>query len=160
MDKSQLLQNLIIELSHLLKNASTAAQQAHDTATHEENVAENKYDTLGLEAAYLAHGQSQRVAECAADLQAYRSIKLVSGPDAEPVKISSLVTICDGKGAQLKLFLGPAAGGVKIPFDGYEVVIVTPASPLGQALTGKSLDDEFEVRIGDQIKSYLVEDIE
>jgi len=33
---------------------------AHETATHEENIAENKYVTLGLEAAYLATGQARR----------------------------------------------------------------------------------------------------
>lgn len=160
MDKSLLLQHIVTELSHLQENAIAAAQEAHNTATHEENVAENKYDTLGLEAAYLAHGQSQRVAECTADLQAYRVLKLSFGTDAEPIKVSSLVTISDEEDSQLKLFLGPSAGGVKIAINGSEVVIVTPASPLGQALIGKSRDDEFEVKIGEHAKRYFVEEIE
>jgi transcription elongation GreA/GreB family factor len=32
-------------------------------ATHSENIVANKYDTLAVEAAYLAHGQSMRFAE-------------------------------------------------------------------------------------------------
>ena len=43
--------------------AQRAAQTAYETATHEENIAENKYDTLGLEASYLATGQARRVEE-------------------------------------------------------------------------------------------------
>ena len=39
--------------------------------THEENIAENKYDTLGLEAAYLAQGQAQRVNECYLSIQQF-----------------------------------------------------------------------------------------
>ena len=58
---------LMIHLQQLLDNAKAAAKRAHDTATSEENVAENKYDTLALEAAYLAQGQSQRVVQCQSD---------------------------------------------------------------------------------------------
>lgn len=160
MDKSQLLHRILSELSGLHEHTIAAARQAHDTATHEENVAENKYDTLGLEAAYLAHGQSQRVAQCASDLQAFRAMKCLSGKEAVPIRVSSLVTLSDEFGAEITVFLGPAAGGVKVSMDDRDVVIVTPASPLGQALLGKDLDDECKVKIGDQSKQYFVESIE
>lgn len=159
MDKSQLLQGIISELTELYDNAITAANIAHDTATHEENVAENKYDTLGLEAAYLAHGQSQRVAECAADLHAYRVLSLAQNTRSETIKLTSLVTITDENASTFTVFLGPAAGGIKVSMNGQDVVIVTPASPLGQALLGKHLDDEFDVKIGRQTTRYLIEEI-
>ena len=37
-----------------------AAKTAHHAATHDENVPDNKYATLGLEASYLAQGQANR----------------------------------------------------------------------------------------------------
>ena len=53
-------QQVLDRLAEDLLQAEQAAQAAHETATHEENIAENKYDTLGLEAAYLATGQVRR----------------------------------------------------------------------------------------------------
>jgi len=50
MNKKRLVEQIIFELTTLLQQTVQAAQQAYDTATSEENVAENKYDTLGLEA--------------------------------------------------------------------------------------------------------------
>ena len=55
---------LILEqLQSELATALNASDQAHASATHSENVPENQYDTLALEAAYLAHGLSVRVTE-------------------------------------------------------------------------------------------------
>ena len=56
MDKFLLQQQVLERLAEDLLQAEQAALAAHETATHEENIAENKYDTLGLEAAYLAAG--------------------------------------------------------------------------------------------------------
>ena len=60
MDKFLLQHQVLARLTEDLRHAEEAVRAAHETATHEENVAENKYDTLGLEAAYLATGQARR----------------------------------------------------------------------------------------------------
>ena len=56
MNKHAVHQLILEKLTVDLDIAQRAAQTAYETATHEENIAENKYDTLGLEAAYLASG--------------------------------------------------------------------------------------------------------
>ena len=61
MNKTTVHQLIIDKLRIDLDVAERAAQTAYETATHEENVAENKYDTLGLEASYLATGQARRM---------------------------------------------------------------------------------------------------
>ena len=63
MDKPALLAHIIQRLNADLQQAVQAAEAAHADATHEESVAENQYDTLGLEASYLAAGHSRRVLE-------------------------------------------------------------------------------------------------
>lgn len=60
MDKLWLQQQVLQRLADDLQRVEQAARFAHETATHEENIAENKYDTLGLEASYLATGQARR----------------------------------------------------------------------------------------------------
>jgi hypothetical protein len=49
MDKLLLQHQVLERLAEDLLQAEQAVQTAHETATHEENIAENKYDTLGLE---------------------------------------------------------------------------------------------------------------
>ncbi|KPY50002.1 transcription elongation factor GreAB, partial [Pseudomonas savastanoi pv. savastanoi] len=45
MNKQDVLQSIIDKLEIDLDIAQRAAQTAYETATHEENIAENKYDT-------------------------------------------------------------------------------------------------------------------
>lgn len=59
MNKSLIRQQILERLNDELIAAQSALQSAHEAATHEDSVAENKYDTFGLEAAYLAHGQAR-----------------------------------------------------------------------------------------------------
>ena len=49
-DKAGLHQAILAELESINQAAAEAAIQAYNDATAKENVAENKYDTLGLEA--------------------------------------------------------------------------------------------------------------
>ena len=53
LDKNQLRTILLASLDQEIEAALAAAQQAQETASHEDNQPENQYDTLSLEAAYL-----------------------------------------------------------------------------------------------------------
>lgn len=86
--------------------AVRAAQTAHETATHEENVAENKYDTLGLEAAYLAAGQSRRVEEIRQALGLYRNLVLRDFDEEQGIQLTALVTLLNADGSRRTVFLG------------------------------------------------------
>ena len=61
MNKTNVIKTIIALLEVQYQTAIDAAKEAHSTATDDETIAENKYDTFALEASYLAHGQSQRV---------------------------------------------------------------------------------------------------
>lgn len=156
MDKSLLLQQILDELEAVYQGAVDAAMLAYNTATHGENVAENKYDTLGLEAAYLAHGQAQRVDECKADWAQYQRLTATKFSHNEAITIGALVSIKDASGAERSLFLGPAAGGLKFSFCQKDVMLITPSAPLGKALLGHFVDDEIEMNIEGQQIGYVV----
>jgi len=159
MDKSELYQTILIELENVHKVALAAAQRAIDTATDEESEAENKYDTFGLEASYLAHGQSKRVAQCEADLAVFNKLKINNQEPGDAVSIGSLVIIEDEKANQQLIFLSPVAGGLKVMYKHELITIVTPSSPLGKALYLSKPEDEIEVNSGDEKKQYLITDV-
>ena len=101
-NKNELLEKLHQALEETYQVAFNAAQRAHETATADENVAENKYDTLAVEAAYLAQGQSVRVEQCDADIEAFKA--LPSNNTKERATLGSLVVLLDENDIERYLF--------------------------------------------------------
>ena len=97
MDKNLLLQDVLSHLQTDLEQASLAALSAHEAATHEENVAENKYDTLGLEAAYLASGQARRVEELRQTLITWRQLRPRPFDIEQGIELGALVQLASGE---------------------------------------------------------------
>jgi len=156
MNKSGLLKQILCMLELVHQNACTATARAKDTATNKNNVAENKYDTLGLEAAYLAHGQAQRVVECQRDLAEFKKMKAIDFTDQSPIAPGALIELKDENGEEKHLFLGPAAGGLKFCFEQKQILIVTPSAPLGKAMLGCLVSDELDVNIGGKNTHYEI----
>lgn len=154
MKKADLLQRIIARLSGDLELFLTAAKSAHEAATHAETVPDNKYDTLALEASYVAQGQANRAQEIRRSLELYRHLEL--RPVAEQVCLTSFVTIEADDGTRRHLFIGPAEGGLKIAVDGTEVTVITPVSPLGRELLGKGAGDLLEVEAGPATLEYEI----
>lgn len=145
MNKTDVVNLIIDKLNADLAIARTALKASHEAATHSESKAENKYDTRGLEAAYLADGQRRRVGEIEAALASYRNLTL-QDLDGKPVVVGALVEV-EQDGAVRWLFLGPDAAGSRIRCEGSEILVISPRSPLGQALLGHGDDEELEVAV-------------
>jgi transcription elongation GreA/GreB family factor len=137
MDKNRLLSLVIRRMSDDLSVVAAAAQAAHDAAIDTENIPDNEYDTLSLEASYLAQGQANRAQEIRAALDAYRALSLRPFAPEEPIRLTALVTLEDGEGGSKTVFIGPDGGGLKICEEGETVVVITPGSPIGRELLGK-----------------------
>ncbi len=157
MNKVLILEQILTVLRHDLSTLQAAVKIAHESATHGESVAENKYDTLGLEAAYLAHGQAKRAGEIEASLRAYEAIspQTLEHPCSE-VALSSLVQLKEQDELDRWVWMGAEAGGLKFSYDNREGTVVTPKSPLGAALLGHQLGDLFELRVGENLMEYEI----
>jgi len=152
MDKQQLIDQISACLQADLEVNMEAANEAREAAIHDESVPETQYDTLGLEASYLAHGQSKRVQELEMNLADYRSLVLRTFDEGVSAGLSALVTLQDEQGEHKYLFIGPAGGGIHVEMNGHTVTVVTPEAPLGAVLIGKYVGDvvtlpqgEFEI---------------
>jgi len=156
MDKELLHKKILSALNTLRQNAIEAAMQAYKTATHEENIADNKYDTLGLEASYLAQGQANRVAECEASLTAFSKLNITHFTQQSAISLGALIYLMDDQGSQQILFLAPVSGGLKINYGELKITIITPSAPLGKKLIGCYVDDEIEVELAGQKIHYEI----
>ncbi|EPZ8229219.1 GreA/GreB family elongation factor [Vibrio alginolyticus] len=155
MNKADLVQIIIQHLEEKLQVAHASAQRAIDAATDEETVPEHKYDTLALEAAYLAHGQAMRIQDSEEELRQYRSLVTRDFKNA-PVGVGAYVVLADENLLEKHFFVGPCSGGLTVQYQAQEVFVLTAKSLLGRALFGKEEGDEVDVKIGDKTTCYEV----
>jgi len=147
MDKSLLQQQVLEQLAEDLLQAEQAARTAHETATHEENIAENKYDTLGLEAAYLATGQARGADAIRQAIATWRQFRPSSYDASKGIRISALVCLVDADDKEQQLFLGPGGGSMKLVSGAQIVQVISSEAPLGRAMLGKCEGDEVSIQV-------------
>ena len=147
MDKFLLQQQVLERLAEDLVQTEQAAQTAHETATHEENIAENKYDTLGLEAAYLATGQARRAEAIRQAMAIWRQLQPRPYDACKGIQLGDLVCLVDSNDKQQQLFLGPDGGSMKLDSGAQVIQVISTQSPLGKALLGKCEGDEVSIQV-------------
>jgi transcription elongation GreA/GreB family factor len=148
MDKTRLYHLIIDKLTSDLAMITRAALEAHANATDKENIPENKYDTLSLEASYLAQGQSKRAVEIERALSRFQKLKLQAFSEDSEVSMGALVCLEDPSGARRFLLIGPDAGGLVVKVGGHPVTVITPQSPVGQNLLSKFRGDPVALQFG------------
>jgi transcription elongation GreA/GreB family factor len=158
MDKSLLVDAIVDEITVAIANSLAAAEEARATATNKENAAENKYDTLGLEAAYLAHGQSERVLQLEGDLAAFVALRGYLKAHTI-IGVGTLVQLENETGASRFLFIGPASGGLVVSVNGVTVTVITSDSPLGKALLGGGVDDDVSIGLAGSATRARIADL-
>ena len=147
MDKLLLQQQVLERLAEDLQQAEQAARAAHESATHEENIAENKYDTLGLEAAYLATGQARRAEAIRQAMAHWQQFRPRPYNTNEGIQLGALVCLLDAGDKQQLLFLGPDGGSMKLVCGAELVQVISSKAPLGKAMLGKCEGDEVSIQV-------------
>ncbi|RPH43082.1 MAG: transcription elongation factor GreAB [Burkholderiales bacterium] len=147
MDKFVLRQQVLERLAEDLLQAEQAVRAAHEAATHEENVAENKYDTLGLEAAYLATGQARRAEAIRHAMAHWREFRPSPYDAGKGIQLGALVCLVDLDDTQQHLFLGPDGGSMKLVSGAQIVQVISSDAPLGRAMLGKFEGDQVSIQV-------------
>jgi transcription elongation GreA/GreB family factor len=158
-NKTTLIKKIIEHLAAELAVYHKAARAAHAEATHEQSRAENKYDTRGLEASYLARGQSKQAAEIAQAMEQFQKIPERNFEKSEPIDIGALIEL-KGGGESSFYFMGPRAGGTEVACEKKEILVITPQSPLGQQLVGKKQGERVLLTIGPTQEHYKIVSVE
>lgn len=155
--KQALVKKIVAALTSELERYAKAARAAHAEATDPQSKAEHKYDTRGLEAAYLAGGQARKVAEVEDSIEQFQKLKLLEFTERTPIDLSALVLV-EMRGGTNWYFVGPRAGGLEIVQDKQEITVITPQSPLGEQLMEKIQGAKFKFGSGrDATDARIVE---
>ena len=140
MNKQLILGKIIAQLEEEMELYRRAAKAAFEEATSEQSKAENKYDTRGLEASYLARGQARQVAETEEALLQLRGLASAASLLPTAIGQGTLVEMEQGK-ESFWYFIAPCAGGTEIRHANEKILVLTPQSPLGRELVGKKAGD-------------------
>lgn len=155
MNKTAVVREIIAHLKDKVAQYHGAAKAAHAEATHEESRQEDKYDTRGLEASYLAAGQARQMEETAEALQMFASMVIPKFGPKDKIDIGALVELKSKEGNAL-YFIGPQAGGTEIVLRQQTILVITPQSPLGQQITGKAQGDKVRLRLAGRQTDYVI----
>ena len=147
MNKRALIKKITEKLVSELEVYFRAAHASRTEATHEQSKAESKYDTRGLEASYLARGQSKQAVELEAAIAEFAKLGVRKFADGDAIAVGALVELEHG-GENSFYFIGPRAGGTEVLHDKKEILVITPQSPLGEQLMGKKSGDQSQLTFG------------
>ena len=159
-NKPELVSLIKKSLEQELNQAISAANEAHAAAVDDQSVAETQYDTLAIEASYLAEGQSRRVQTLQTAIKAYQGLNLVSFDADTPIALSALVQLEQDSLNKHWFFIGPAAGGFRCELWENQITVITPQSPMGIALIGKYQDDDVDIKLGNNLLSDFIEKVQ
>lgn len=153
--KQDVIQKILDHLADELALYTRAARSAFAEATDEQSRSENKYDTRGLEASYLARGQARQVAEIEESLRQFKPLGTRVFTSETPVAIGALVEL-EGRAGRAFYLIGPRAGGTEVVVEGHEVLVLTPESPLGAQLIGRRAGDPLKLALAGTRQEHRV----
>lgn len=155
MNKRELVDKLLRKLEDERALLAQAALQTYEAATHEESEPEDQYDTRGLEASYLAGAQAKRVVEVEQTMHAIRALNLRDFKADDAIAAAALVEL-DHDGKPSICLLLPLGGGMTVEHEGRHIQVITPKSPLGEALVGRTVGDVAVIDVGNQTIEYEI----
>lgn len=153
--KKRIVDTLINKVKEDIKQAEAASDSASEYVKEGDIKSDGKYDTRGIEAGYLAGAQQRRVEELKLELQLLEEIPVRDFSKNEEVSIGALVDI-KFNGQVRKYFVAPTAGGTMINIDGVTILVISTFSPIGDAVFGTKVGEEFELETPQETRVYEV----
>lgn len=155
MDKVKLVEHFIKHIEAELLQLEISSKATRDEATHEESKPENQYDTRALETGYLVKAQSKRLLDVREILSAFKFTSIKNFTNLDPIGVTALIEL-EMNGKTNFFYFMPFGGGTTIEFEGIRIQVLTPTSPLGEALVGLKVGDYATIENGSKITEYEV----
>ena len=155
MNKTKLVELIRAQLEKDIVVLKEAAIATYKAATDEESKPENEYDTRGLEASYLAGAQAKRVSEIEELLAIYKYLEIKTFGPSDVISNTALVET-ESNNKTNYFFIMSKGGGMSINLEGRTIQVITPTSPLGEALIGLKEGGVAIVETGATSREYEI----
>ena len=143
MDKEQLIRELVAKLLEQSELSSRSSRVARQASIDAPSKMESRYDSTKSEQDWLSHAFALSSMETRKGVQEIQAVNLTP---SVMVRIGSIVTV-EKEGAQIeRYFVLPAGSGKVLQEKSFHrVTVVTPKSPVGLALMGRTAGGSCEV---------------
>lgn len=158
-DKGTVREALRAALASTLATLVHAAKDAAAGATHEDSRAEGDKDMRATEQSYIARGQAMRAEELADELARLEATPLRAFGEDDAIAPGALVRVSIDGDEERVLFVIPWGGGTELVVGRVKVTVVTPSSPVGQALVGRRQGDDFELKQRGAVREWVIEEV-
>ena len=157
LDKQELLTQLIAQIKDDIDKQRKSFEFARNTSVDAPGRMQSRYDTMGVESAWVADGLAKALNE--KEMYISRLANFQFGEVADNVCLGSIIGI-SSEGASLLeyYFILPVASGYKLQVGDTTIVTLTPATPLGKTLIGKQVGDEIDVNFPKQ-RTITIEEL-
>lgn len=132
--KQNIVDAVIRKLENELGRQTQANKQSNEASVFSAANAEKQRDTTGFEAAHLARGYATHCKDLAHQLDQLKAME-VEDFTGQEIDVGALVEVEMNGEADCYLMLA-CGGGTEVEVDGRKITVITPESPLGQALIG------------------------
>ncbi len=158
-NKKQLHKLLLEKIREEREATLKAAMTAKEGATHEDAVAKSKYDTHGLELSYLAGSQFERARQAESKLTLLENTPFPEFQEDDIIDVGALVVIrSERNNEEQTVLISNLGAGYTLEDNQRLVLVISPESPLGEALISLGIGDDFQTK-GQRSTRYEVIDL-
>ena len=155
-DKAKVREALLDTMRDALASMARSAKDTAEGATHAENRSEGDKDMRATEESYVARGKAMRTEELAEELGRAEATPMRAFANDDAIASGALVRVLIDD-ARRVFFVWAFGGGRTISVDGVEITVVAPATPVGGALAGKRVGDDFELAIKGALREGVID---
>ena len=157
MDKNDLKAQLVAHVQASVRDARQQMEAASLEAREGATPAEKREDArVALEQGGLAKGHKERLGRAMAELA---QLEVFTPPKVtKRVDVGAIVEVENDEDMGRTFFIAPVGAGVELTGPGGDgfLTVVTPSSPLGRAVMGKSPGDVVEIVAAGQRREWTV----
>lgn len=157
MNKKALLDQLIDILKKNIEIQRKSFESARQTSLEAPGRMQSRYDTMGIESAWVADGLAKSLIEKEKSVTQLESFKF--GDTVNRVCLGSVVGISSGESLSKEyFFILPTASGYQLCENVITITTLTPTTPVGKALIGKQIGEDIEIQIP-RHRTIVIEDL-
>lgn len=144
MNKKNLIELLITTIKADIEKQRKAFESARHTSIDAPGRMQSRYDTMGVESAWVADGLAKALNEKESYIKRLETFQF--GVSSDRICVGSIVGILSSESSIIEyFFILPVASGYKLQEKDITITTLTPATPLGKTLIGKQVGEEIEI---------------
>lgn len=161
MDKKEFFKKMVDGLRRTLEQTKKVEKDYQSTANDHKGAMGSRYDTFKQEAQFMVTACQRRIHDASESLAfAEMLLAQISSHESDKrISTGSIVTLATQSGEVEMYVLADSGGGMELMYEGKEVMVITPYSPMGKQLVGHEAGEKVRVQIGNRETNYQVVEV-